>query len=189
MSLANTLDKVFMGVLVDRMLPWALRRKRLSFPTQKGFIPATKGCSEHNFVLQSAIEHARASFGQVAVAWLDLADASPSVPHDHILRVLREIGLPVKCVAVIEHMLRGSTMTVAASGGITNSITVTSGVRQGVPFPFYCLTLRKSLYCERFWRIALSKAFPCHDEIIRLLVAELPQWWEMRINQRVLCDE
>ncbi|XP_046393261.1 uncharacterized protein LOC124161081 [Ischnura elegans] len=132
-SLANTLAKVFMGVLADRMLPWALRGKRLSFPTQKGFIPATEGCMDHNFVLQSAIEHARASFGQVAVAWLDLDDAFPSVPHDHILRVLREIGLPVKCVTVIEDMLRGSTMTVAAAGGVTDSITVTSGVRQGDP--------------------------------------------------------
>ncbi|KAG8235792.1 hypothetical protein J437_LFUL016125 [Ladona fulva] len=77
-ALQPTLGKVFSGILaeyIDRIYNWAIRGRRLSFPAQKGYIPGAEGCFEHNFVLGAALEDARRNGKEIAIAWLDLADA------------------------------------------------------------------------------------------------------------------
>jgi hypothetical protein len=44
--------------------------------------------------VRATIEDAQMKKQEIALAWLDLADAFGSVPHRHIFRVLEEMGMP-----------------------------------------------------------------------------------------------
>ncbi|KAG8225678.1 hypothetical protein J437_LFUL018481 [Ladona fulva] len=65
----------------------ASKSRRLSHPAQQGFIPQTEGK-----LLEAAVEDVWRNKREIAIAWLDLADAFGSLPHYHILRVLRVTG-------------------------------------------------------------------------------------------------
>ncbi|XP_046391632.1 uncharacterized protein LOC124159735 [Ischnura elegans] len=132
-ALSPTILKVYTGVLADRIAAWAVRGRRMSFPAQKGFLPATEGCMEHNFVLQAALDHTRSARREIAVAWLDLTDAFGSVPHAHIARMLRAMGMPERMVGAIAEMYEGSTTNIITASGSTGEIPVKCGVRQGDP--------------------------------------------------------
>ncbi|KAG8225601.1 hypothetical protein J437_LFUL004169 [Ladona fulva] len=128
-----TIGKIFAGILADRNYEWAMRGRRISLPYQKGFIPGTEGCFEHNFVLNSALEDARRNSKEIAIAWLDLADAFGSIPHAHITRVLAEMEMPNALIRLISVNYEGVTTRIEASSGTTPPIHITRGVRQGDP--------------------------------------------------------
>jgi hypothetical protein len=131
LSLGNTVAKLYSGVLADRISRWAEDGKRIS-PQQKGFT-RHDGCLEHNFVLQSAINQARRSGQELCVAWLDLANAFPSVPHNHIFGTLALLGLPAETIAVIQDLYTSTTTCGMTSAGLTTPIPISAGVKQGCP--------------------------------------------------------
>ncbi|KAG8237131.1 hypothetical protein J437_LFUL017008 [Ladona fulva] len=132
-ALQPTMGKIFAGILADRIYEWAMRGRRISFPFQKGFIPGTEGCFEHNFVLNSVLEDARRNGKELAITWLDLADAFGSIPHSHITRILTEMAMPNSLVRLIAAMYQGVTTRIEASTGTTTEVHITTGVRQGDP--------------------------------------------------------
>jgi len=131
LSLGNTIAKLYSGVLADRVSRWAEDGKRIS-PQQKGFT-RHDGCLEHNFILQSAINQARRTGQELCVAWLDLANAFPSVPHSHIFGTLTLLGLPAELVAVIRDLYTDTTTRGMTSTGLTAPIPISAGVKQGCP--------------------------------------------------------
>ncbi|KAG8225596.1 hypothetical protein J437_LFUL004164 [Ladona fulva] len=102
-------------------------------PLQKGFIPGTEGCFEHNFALNCALEDARRNSKEIVIAWLDLADAFGSIPHAHIVRTLVEMAMPNTLVRLITEMYEGVSTQIEASSGTTPRVEITRGVRQGDP--------------------------------------------------------
>jgi hypothetical protein len=131
LSLGNTIAKLYSGVLADRISRWAEDGKRIS-PQQKGFT-RHDGCLEHNFILQSAINQARRTGQELCVAWLDLANAFPSVPHNHIFGTLALLGLPAETIAVIQDLYTATTTRGMTSSGLTAPIPISAGVKQGCP--------------------------------------------------------
>lgn len=131
LSLGNTIAKLYSGVLADRVSRWAEEGKRIS-PQQKGFT-RHDGCLEHNFILQSAINQARRTGQELCVAWLDLANAFPSVPHNHIFGTLSLLGLPAELIAVIRDLYTDTTTRGMTSTGLTAPIPLSAGVKQGCP--------------------------------------------------------
>ena len=131
LSLGNTIAKLYSGILADRISRWAEDGKRIS-PQQKGFT-RHDGCLEHNFLLQSAINQARRSGQELCVAWLDLANAFPSVPHSHIFGTLALLGLPAETIAVIQDLYTATTTRGMTSAGLTAPIPISAGVKQGCP--------------------------------------------------------
>ena len=131
LTLGNTIAKLYSGVLADRISRWAESGTRIS-PQQKGFT-RHDGCLEHNFLLQSAINQARRTGQELCVAWLDLANAFPSVPHSHIFGTLALLGLPTETIAVIQDLYTDTTTRGMTSKGLTSPIRISSGVKQGCP--------------------------------------------------------
>ncbi|XP_071447486.1 uncharacterized protein [Hetaerina americana] len=127
-ALSPTIAKVFTGILADRISAWAYKGKRLSFPYQKGFVPATEGCFEHNFIAQAAIDTAKGKGTEIALAWLDLADAFGSIPHPHIIRVLAEMGMPKQLLDLISDLYTGATASVVVERGESEPFPIRCGV-------------------------------------------------------------
>ncbi|KAG8235789.1 hypothetical protein J437_LFUL016121 [Ladona fulva] len=152
-ALQPTIGKIFAGVIADRLYEWAMRGRRLSFPLQKGFIPGTEGCFEHNFALNCALEDARRNSKEIVIAWLDLADAFGSVPHAHIVRTLLEMAMPNSLVRLISNLYEEIETRIEASGGTTEPIKLTKGVRQGDPLS----PLLFNLAIEPMLRAALAR--------------------------------
>ncbi|XP_048519012.1 uncharacterized protein LOC125503125 [Dendroctonus ponderosae] len=130
-SLSNTIAKIHTSVLAERLGAWAARNHRLG-ESQKGFLQMD-GCAEHNFVLQSIIADARKNRRQCCVAWLDLANAFGSIPHETIFQSLEWSGLSDNSIDVIRRLYENNTTSIRSSTGPTPAIHITSGVKQGCP--------------------------------------------------------
>ena len=127
LSLGNTVAKLYAAILADRVTVWATKTKNIS-PEQKRFL-RNEGCLEHNFLLQSAIGDSRRNNKQLCVAWLDLANAFGSVPHQHILNAMRTMGMPERMVNVVRDMYVGSTTRAPTSEGLLEPIPIGAGVK------------------------------------------------------------
>ncbi|ERL96232.1 hypothetical protein D910_01513, partial [Dendroctonus ponderosae] len=130
-SLSNTIAKIHTSVLAERLGAWATRNSRLG-ESQKGFLQMD-GCAEHNFVLQSIIADARRNRRQCCVAWLDLANAFGSIPHETIFQSLGWSGLSDNSIDVIRLLYENNTTSIRSSTGPTPAIHIKSGVKQGCP--------------------------------------------------------
>ena len=130
-SLGDTVPKLFAAILADRVRDWAVTNGRLS-PSQKDFLEY-EGCYEHNFVLQEALCRAKCGKMELVAAWLDLANAFTSVPHSSITRALEGHRLPPKALNTIASLYRGMQTRYRMAEGLTDSVPIDSGVRQGCP--------------------------------------------------------
>lgn len=131
LSLGNTMGKLYAAILADRITTWAEEGGRLS-PQQKGFT-SHDGCLEHNFLLQTAIDDARREGKELGVAWLDLANAFPSVPHSHLFGVLDLLGMPPEMLTVVRDLYTDASTRAMTSAGLSDPILVRAGVKQGCP--------------------------------------------------------
>ncbi|KAF6212109.1 hypothetical protein GE061_012629 [Apolygus lucorum] len=130
-SLSLTIYKLYTALLCDRLASWCTVHNIIS-PYQKGFMPFD-GVFEHNYILESRIRAARTQEGELCIAWLDLANAFGSVPHDALVETLNALGVGDQMVGVAGDLLSDLTSAVACSVGQTDSIPVLCGIRQGCP--------------------------------------------------------
>lgn len=131
LSLGNTIGKLYTAILADRIAYWAEDGGRLSLQ-QKGFT-SYDGCLEHNFIVQTAIDDARRNGKELCIAWLDLANAFPSVPHSHLFGVLQMMGLPTALLNIIRDLYTDSSTRIMTKAGLSDPVPVTAGVKQGCP--------------------------------------------------------
>ena len=147
-----TMAKLYASVVANRLANWARDAKAIS-SVQKRFMEH-EGCFEHNFVLQTALDDARRRCGEVVVAWLDLANAFGSIPHQHIQTMLGSLGVPSKIQSVVAELYSRSTTTIRTRDGETQPIHIGSGVRQGCPLS----PIVFNLAIEPLLRVAISLA-------------------------------
>lgn len=91
------------------------------------------GVTEHNYVLNQVITEARDSRSELCIAWLDLANAFGSVPHEAILEALRTSGVGEAFTAIVRDILSGNSTRIQTSDGLTEPISTDAGVKQGCP--------------------------------------------------------
>ena len=113
------------------MANWAIDEGAINI-AQKGFLPF-EGCFEHNFLLQSCLQDARRRRHTINVAWLDLQNAFGSVPTEHLLRSMDELGLTGRTVNIIRDIYNNSTTRVKVGRNLTPDIACNQGVKQGCP--------------------------------------------------------
>ncbi|GBO08324.1 Retrovirus-related Pol polyprotein from type-1 retrotransposable element R2 [Araneus ventricosus] len=130
-ALSNTIYKIYTKVLAGRLQDWATRFSALS-PCQKGFTPFD-GVLEHNFVLQTRLETARARKQDLCVAWLDVTNAFGALPHQLIYKALTAAGTGEDFVNIIRDLYTGCTTNILSNDSATNPISISSGVKQGCP--------------------------------------------------------
>lgn len=80
-SLLSVEDKIFFSIVARRMMEFLLRNSYIDTSVQKGGVPKVPGCIEHTGVVTQLIQEAREGKGDLAVLWLDLANAYRSIPH------------------------------------------------------------------------------------------------------------
>ena len=74
-SLLNVEGKIFMAILARRLISFFLKNKCIDVSVQKGGIPGFSGCLEHISLLTQLLREAQENKGDLAVLWLDLANA------------------------------------------------------------------------------------------------------------------
>lgn len=80
-SLLSVEGKIFFSILARRLTEFLLRNKYIDTSVQKGGVPKMPGCIEHTGVVTQLLREAREGKGDLAVLWLDLANAYGSIPH------------------------------------------------------------------------------------------------------------
>jgi hypothetical protein len=109
-SLLNVECKVFLAVLAKRITRYMLDNKYIDIAVQKGGIPGVSGCIEHTSVLTQIIREARENMGDLAVVWLDLANAYGSIPHKLVQETLVLYHIPDKVRKLLQHYFDNFSM-------------------------------------------------------------------------------
>ncbi|KAI4879743.1 hypothetical protein NFI96_004950, partial [Prochilodus magdalenae] len=80
-SLLSVEGKVFFSIVARSLTKFLLGNGYIDTSVQKGGIPKTPGCIEHTGVVTQLIREAREEKGDLAVLWLDLANAYGLTPR------------------------------------------------------------------------------------------------------------
>ncbi|XP_048863711.1 uncharacterized protein LOC125738598 [Brienomyrus brachyistius] len=119
-SLLSVEGKVFFSILSRRMTDFLLKNKYIDTSVQKGGIPGVPGCLEHTGVITQLIREAREGKGDLAVLWLDLANAYGSIPHKLVETTLDHHYIPDKIKDLILNYYGNFRLRVT-SGSITSN--------------------------------------------------------------------
>ena len=91
------------------------------------------GCHEHNFLATTILDDTRRSKKPLYMAWYDLKNAFPSMPHAYINFVLRRVGIPASLVELLSDVYSNAYTVVEVESGCTEPILQQCGVFQGCP--------------------------------------------------------
>jgi len=131
-ALSSTISKLYSKVLANRLSRWLEAHTVLSH-CQKGFMPYD-GVLEHNYVLEERINQVKkSSRGELCIAWLDYANAFPSVSHSALIEGLKKSGVGSTFVNIVRDLYNGATTQVRTNEGYTEMIDVKRGIKQGDP--------------------------------------------------------
>ena len=100
-SLLSVEGKVFWSVVAKRLTTFLLKNNYIDAAVQKGGISGFAGCIEHTAAITQLIEDAKKEKKDLAVVWLDIAKAYPSVPHSLIFKALEYYHVPPKVVTLV----------------------------------------------------------------------------------------
>ncbi|KAI8506911.1 hypothetical protein Bbelb_153500 [Branchiostoma belcheri] len=93
-SLLSVEGKIFFKIVAQRLIKYLLDNQYIDTSVQKGGVPGVPGCMEHTGVVTQLIREARESKGNLAVLWLDLANAYGSIPHKLVEAALTRHHVP-----------------------------------------------------------------------------------------------
>ncbi|GCB82106.1 hypothetical protein scyTo_0022619 [Scyliorhinus torazame] len=102
-------------------------------PRQKGFLAATPGCNENIAILENIIKGARKNRKDLAVVFVDLANAFDSVGHKLLVKALQRMRLPPDFTTMVTDLYTGNTTMGEGNKTKTAEIKTERGVKQGDP--------------------------------------------------------
>ena len=100
-SLLNIDGKIMFGIIANRIIKFVRSNGYINESTQKAGIPGIPGCVEHAYSIWDAIQKAKAEKGDIALIWLDLANAYGSVPHNLIQAAMDFFWIPKEVQKVL----------------------------------------------------------------------------------------
>ncbi|KAK0142412.1 Retrovirus-related Pol polyprotein from type-1 retrotransposable element R2 [Merluccius polli] len=95
-SLLSVECKTFLKIVVNCLTGFLLKNTYIDTSVQKGEVPGIPGCIKHTGVVTQLIREAQESKGDLAVLWLDLANAYGSIPHKLVELALSRYHVPEK---------------------------------------------------------------------------------------------
>lgn len=146
-AILDTSYRIFAKILNSRLLKW-IKNGNLISSCQKGIL-AQDGCSEHNLIITSALEHVnrfnlnRTKKSELHICYLDLADAFGSVSHELIFFVLEKLGCDPKTIYLLKDMYKDASSYYICGDIKTSPVPIVKGVKQGCPLSMtlFCLTI------------------------------------------------
>lgn len=122
-SLLSVECKAFFKIFSNRLMGFLLKNTYIDILVQKGGVPGVPGCIEHTSVVTQLIREARESRGNLAVLWLDLANADGSIPHVlEVKGIITGCTISVSLFALAKNMLVKSA-EVECRGPLSRSST------------------------------------------------------------------
>ncbi|XP_052260998.1 uncharacterized protein LOC127865149 [Dreissena polymorpha] len=113
------------------MTSYLLQNKYIDTAEQKGGVPGVSRCVEHTGVITQIIKEARENKGDLAVIWLDLANAYGSVPHQMILKTLQLYHVPIRFRQMLQHYFDSFIMRFSTREIITDWQRLEVGIVTG----------------------------------------------------------
>lgn len=104
-SLLDVEGKIFWAIVAKRLTSYLLANDYIDASVQKGGISGHSGCLEHTAAISQLIQEAKQEKSTLAIVWLDLAKAYPSVPHQLIQEALIRYHLPTNVRHLITNHL------------------------------------------------------------------------------------
>ena len=147
-ALTPCIGKLFTAILKNRLLSYVASNGYLDTSIQKAFVSSMPGCFEHQVKLSSAIQEARLQQKNIAVCWLDLANAFGSVEHDLILLTLEHYHLDPAFINLVRAFYSGLSVVVKTATWVTDNIPFTIGIYQGDPMSVIIFNLVANLFVE-----------------------------------------
>ncbi|CAC5381066.1 unnamed protein product [Mytilus coruscus] len=106
-SLLSVEGKSYFSVLANRMTKYMIENSYIDTSMQKGGIAGFSGCVEHTSVLSQLIHEAKTGKKNLAVVWLDLANAYGSVPHKLIEMAMDRYHIPEHIKKIVQKYFGG----------------------------------------------------------------------------------
>ena len=138
-ALLSTSYKLFASVLCHRLMTW-VKLNNLIHNSQKSNYEF-EGCAQHAFGLTGILEHRKVHNKNLNIAWLDIADAFGSVPHEYLWNLLLKSGLHESFLFVLINLYSGTTSTYSCGDLKTPHINIVMGVKQGCPLSMLLFSL------------------------------------------------
>ena len=128
-ALANTVSKVFSGVLNERLCKW-IERERVLGEEQNGF-RVDRRAEDNIFVVNELIEKKRRERSKLYLCFLDIEKAYDRVNREILWKVLDKVGLSEKIVKIIRSMYEDTKAIYRLGTLETDWVRSERGVRQG----------------------------------------------------------
>ena len=113
-ALTSCLGKIYHQLKAERLAEYMVDNEYIDDGTQKAFLKAVNGCTEHVQVLSEIFQDAKQKRKTVHVSWYDLSDAYGSIPHQLIEYVLKLYHIPleeIKYIRSLYSQLEGVVVT------------------------------------------------------------------------------
>lgn len=105
---------IFFYILARRMTHFLLKNKYIDISVQKGGIAGMPGCLEHTGVVTQLIWETQEENGNLAVLWLNLANAYGLIPHKLVETTLDRHHIPCKINNLILNYYRNVRLRVTS---------------------------------------------------------------------------
>jgi hypothetical protein len=182
-GITNTIYRLYTSLLSRRLTPFL---SSLLSPEQKGFAPV-EGCAEHVYVLDTILNDAmKGKKRTLSLAWLDLANAFPSISHDLITEMMKKLGLPSHFIQTVQDFYTGATTVLKTGDEISKPVSIKAGVKQGDPlspflfniaFEYILRQVKENFGFCGYELFGKSYPFLCYaDDLV--LISESPQSME-----------
>ena len=133
-SLTLNIGKLYHTLESQRTMQFMLENNYMDKTAQKAYVEGVHGCVEHVMVVQEIIQQAKLHKKTVHITWLDLEDASGSVPHEIIPFIMSHYHIPKRIIAYITSLYTKLIGKVCTQDWETDFFKFLKGVFQGDPY-------------------------------------------------------
>jgi len=133
--LLSTPGKVLNRIMLERMKTTVDKKLR---DHQAGF-RSERSCADQIATLRIILEQSQEFKSSLYVTFIDFEKAFDSLDREVLWQLMRHYGIPEKFISIIQNTYNGMQCKVIHEGQLTESFSVTTGVRQGCllsPFLF-----------------------------------------------------
>jgi hypothetical protein len=166
-SLLSVEGKIYFSILAQRLTSYLLNNEYLDTAVQKGGVPGFSGCLEHTAILSELIQEAREKKGDLAVIWLDLANAYGSIPHQLIVHALSQYKVPQKVQDIIKQYLDKLELRFRVGRNVTSWQRLGKGIITGC-------TISVTLFVGALNMIIKAAETQCRGPVMRSGVRQKP---------------
>ena len=128
-ALANTMTKLYTGLLTDCMTDFAENNDILS-SSQEGFRRG-KGTARQLLMMQNVLSDAQLFGEDIYLMYVDFSSACNTIDHDKLLLIMRGLGFPEDCIEAVKDLYTDAETEFILPAGNTNPIKIERGTIQG----------------------------------------------------------